>query len=388
MATNTTTPVVLSYGLGVDSTAILLRWITEPESRDFDLSDLIVVTAMTGDEWPATGRLVEQHVLPLLRANHIRYVQVARAGAFQRDGITVLSDTRTPDKLFLDGDYKLSDELLTAGTVPQMGGVRKCSAKAKGWPLDTLIEGILGRGVPFRHIVGFEANEPKRAVKDTAANTGARTGEYPLLDWGWDRARCEEYILQQTGAHWIKSACVYCPFALANKAGRERVLPMYRDDLDSAVRALFVEHVSLQLNERQGLNGPTRLIDLLREDGNQAALDGLEDRLDRTPHAVYHVRRIIRPQEQDRTKVSNYSRSVRQVTPAVTRVQAKHFLHDEYPGELQPDGQSSIVRRRGEVLPAVEELYVVAPTVVTDKQERNFETWWADALRAQEAITR
>lgn len=28
-------PVVLSYGLGVDSTAILLRWIHEPASRDF-----------------------------------------------------------------------------------------------------------------------------------------------------------------------------------------------------------------------------------------------------------------------------------------------------------------------------------------------------------------
>lgn len=383
----TNTPVVLSYGLGVDSTAILLRWITEPESRDFDLSDLIVVTAMTGDEWPATGRLVEQHVLPLLRAHHVRYVQVARAGASQRDGINVLDDSRSPEVLHLDGDYKLSDELLTAGTVPQLGGARRCSAKAKGWPLDTLIERLLGRGVPFRQIVGYEANEPKRAVKDAAQNTDTRTAEYPLIEWGWDRARCEEYILQVTGARWIKSACVYCPFALANKAGRERVLEMYRDDEAAAVQALFIEHVSLSLNERQGLNGPVRLVDLIAEDGNQAALDGLRDRLAREPHAIYRVRRVIRPQEEDRSKVANFSRSVRQETTTGTRQQMIHILHDEFPGELQPDGLSTIVRRRGEQLPAVEELYVVAPAVITDKQERNFETWWADALRAQEVLT-
>ncbi len=40
-----TAPVVLSYGMGADSTAILLRWIEEPGCRDFDLSDLVVVTA-------------------------------------------------------------------------------------------------------------------------------------------------------------------------------------------------------------------------------------------------------------------------------------------------------------------------------------------------------
>ena len=34
--------VVMSYGMGVDSTAILLRWLADPSSRDFDLQDLVV----------------------------------------------------------------------------------------------------------------------------------------------------------------------------------------------------------------------------------------------------------------------------------------------------------------------------------------------------------
>lgn len=57
--TDDTRPLVCSYGLGADSTAILLRWILEPESRDFDLSRLIVITSMTGDEFKDTGALVK-----------------------------------------------------------------------------------------------------------------------------------------------------------------------------------------------------------------------------------------------------------------------------------------------------------------------------------------
>jgi hypothetical protein len=31
---------VLSYGMGVESTGILVRWILEPATRDFELSEL------------------------------------------------------------------------------------------------------------------------------------------------------------------------------------------------------------------------------------------------------------------------------------------------------------------------------------------------------------
>lgn len=371
-------PVVLSYGLGTDSTAILLRWLHDPTSRDFDLADLVVVTAMTGDEWPATGHLVEAHVLPLLRAHGVRYVQVARAGASQHDGITVLADSRCPQALHLAGDYTLSDELLAAATVPQLGGTRKCSIKAKGWPLDTLIERLLGAGTAYRHVVGFEANEPGRALKDARENTATRTGVYPLIKWGWDRAACERYITAVTGAAWLKSACVFCPFALSNAAGRQRVLALYRQDVKAAVHALFIEHVSLAFNPRQGLNGTVRLVDLLAADGNTAALDALEQRLAYEPHAVFHVRRIARPSKADPTKAANYARSVRRVTHSDTREAAMAALA-ALPGNPQPGGLVHVVRERGEQLPATEEMYVVAPAVVADKQANNFDAWWNEA---------
>jgi len=60
------TPVVLSYGLGVDSTSILLRWLHDTASWDFALENLVVLTAQTGNEFPDTQRLVERYILPLL----------------------------------------------------------------------------------------------------------------------------------------------------------------------------------------------------------------------------------------------------------------------------------------------------------------------------------
>jgi hypothetical protein len=72
--------VVLRYGMGLESTAVLTRWLQEPDSRDFPLADLLVLTAMTGDELPDTGRLVDAYVLPRLRAHRVRFVQAAPAG--------------------------------------------------------------------------------------------------------------------------------------------------------------------------------------------------------------------------------------------------------------------------------------------------------------------
>jgi hypothetical protein len=108
---------ILSYGMGVESsiTAILVRWLTDPSTCPSRLSNVLVISAQVGDEYEDTRRAVESHILPLLREHNIRYVQVARHGPLEEDGITVLSDTMQPERLFIEGDYKLSDELRTNG---------------------------------------------------------------------------------------------------------------------------------------------------------------------------------------------------------------------------------------------------------------------------------
>jgi hypothetical protein len=124
---------ILSYGMGVESTAVLVRWIREPATRPCRLEDLIVITSQVGDEYEDTGRDVAAYILPLMREHCIRYVQVAQRGHLERDGITVLDDSRQPCRVFLKGDYKLSDELRRNGTVPQFGGVHRCALKFKAW---------------------------------------------------------------------------------------------------------------------------------------------------------------------------------------------------------------------------------------------------------------
>lgn len=53
-----TLPTILSYGMGVESSAILVRWILSPETRPCPLEDLIVITSQVGDEYKDTGRAV------------------------------------------------------------------------------------------------------------------------------------------------------------------------------------------------------------------------------------------------------------------------------------------------------------------------------------------
>src|SRR5260370_36660142 len=91
---------------------------------------------------------------------------------------------------------------------------------------------------PVRHTFGYNAEEPARVAKSDAAIAGRaritfgfnadeltrvnkgkqydrpdRVGHYPLVKWGWGRARCLAYIKEITGVERRKSACVQCPFA-------------------------------------------------------------------------------------------------------------------------------------------------------------------------------
>ena len=74
---------------------------------------------------------------------------------------------------------------------PQIRDVSPClvhrsSVPWKGDALDPVIAKVT-RGQPYRHVMGFEAGERRRAEKDAGYNTDLRTGEYPLITWGWFR---------------------------------------------------------------------------------------------------------------------------------------------------------------------------------------------------------
>jgi hypothetical protein len=374
--------VVFNLGMGVDSAAILTEYLTNPASRDFALDDMVVITAQTGDEWAETGQLVEEHLLPLLREHNVRFVEVARS---QRkttkdgDGVVVLQDTRQPERVHLDGVFKLSDEMLQAGTIPQSGGARLCSVHAKGDALDPVIA-ALTQGRPFRQVIGFEANEMRRAVKDEGYNTDLRTGVYPLREWGWDREHCETYLVVKHDVEWSKSACTFCPFALQNKASRERTLRRFGREPQRGVLALYMEHLALALNETQGLVGGKRLRDLVEADDSLAhVLDALEERLSGAEHALYEVRRVIRPGNASRSVRRLRTGSREQLTRGFAQV-ADNARAQGVKVETAPSGHTRVwLVERDERPTTVEHFLVVAPADCHDKQQPNFEQWFAVA---------
>ncbi|GHA51360.1 MULTISPECIES: hypothetical protein [Streptomyces] len=169
---------VINWGLGADSTAYLARMLIDPAAHGIDLARTAVLYMATGSEWPETRLLCEEFMLPLLRSRGVRIVQLARAGHLKADGITVLDDSRRPERLFARGLWTLWDELESVGSVPQQAGVRKCSLRAKGEVGDRWITQVFG-GRPFRQIMGFNADEEGRRFGDQAASkVPGRTGVF------------------------------------------------------------------------------------------------------------------------------------------------------------------------------------------------------------------
>ena len=397
--------IVLSYGLGVDSSCLLLRWLEDPSSRDFDLSELLVVTAMTGDEWPRTAGLVQEHIIPRLAAAGVRYAQVARGGPLQADGIRVLEDAvPTPStKLHIAGAYRLSDELTAAGTVPQAGGNRRCSMKFKGFVIDsylaryapTAVRHAFGfettehrraedcsRHMPGRLAFGFETAEATRAQRAREYDTPHRVAEFPLIEWGWDRDDCLRYIEQVTGvSDWAKSACVYCPFSLTSKAGRARSLLRYDSRPEAAIEALLLERRSIALNPRGGLIAGDRLADLLSEH-RPRLLEQFDRHLDSVEHSVYEVRRLWRPRSDNPLKVANANRDLR-VLHTGTRDECETYVRGL--GDVdRDDGIERIYRlRRGDQLPTREHFVVAGPVGAVEKALPSFESWWQQIANRQ-----
>ena len=379
--TDSGSTVVMSYGMGVDSTAILLRWLADPSSRDFDLQDLVVITAHTGDEFDQTLRDVEEVVLPALRRHGVRFIQVGRTQrktTASGEGVAVLHDSTAPQRLHVDG-YKLSDEMLSAGTLPQVGGARMCSVHAKGNCLDPVIAAVTA-GRRYRHVLGFEAGERARAAKDALFNTERRTGWYPLLDWGWDRTRCSDFIAETTGRRWSKSACSYCVFAMTTGSGRQALVERYRREPQAGARALFLEAVARTLNERQTLIAGSSAADLVAGAGLTEVQARFDAMLDECDHAVYEVRRLTRRSSVRPHGRGITARSVRAVARG-TRKQMDEELRG-LAGERRvgADGIARhVLRERSEQLPALEHFFVVCPAVVEDKERPGFEAWWQEA---------
>ena len=86
--------------------------------------------------------------------------------------------------------------------------VQRSSVHSKGDALDPGIAKVTC-GQPYRHVMGFEAGERRRAEKNAGYNTDLRTGEYPLIECGWFRDDAIAYTESVIGTGVGKSACTF-----------------------------------------------------------------------------------------------------------------------------------------------------------------------------------
>lgn len=389
--------VVFSFGMGVDSAAIIREWTANPASRDFGLDQVVLVTAMTGDEYPATEAAMTRHVLPLLRRHCIRYVQVARAGQAASAGYEVLSDTRTPERMHMRGTrWRLSDELRAAGTVPQVAhGRRLCSHRAKGEVLDRWIadEVSAGRVAPgFRHVIGFAADEQRRAQRDTGYTQNSRHPCYPLITWGWDRAHCLQVLQEAFGITWPRSCCLYCPFQ-CSAGSMDDLTDRWRATPDAGAEALAVEFTALALNPRMGLFGERTAHDLVAERGLTESASRAAARRDDPSvlWSVHEVRRIFDARKNDPARKGISWRSVA-LAGSGTRDRAASVLRmlaARHGTQVVTDrfGIDRVWLRRPApgCYPAVEHFYVLAPAGVAAKERPGFRGRWQSATELHPA---
>ncbi|WP_157440452.1 hypothetical protein [Actinokineospora inagensis] len=375
------------------TTAGLLRMLTDPTARPDtiapDFSNLIVVIAQTGDEWSTTGRLVQHYILPLLRRRHVRLVEVARSGPRKADGVAVLQDTRQPYRLHLDGFYKLSRENRVTGTMPQLGGVRKCSQKAKGSPLDAWRAREFG-DQPYLHAIGFNADEGARITRDAAYSMGGqRIPTYPIHEWGWTRQDCVDYLLRELGVVWPKSCCRHCPYA-GNRLGWPEQRARFAALPAEAAQHVIDEYVCLALNPRSGLFGPGKsLITRLRRDQVTEPITLAVARMKTMPWAIYRVRRLYHApanaiRSVDRVLFAGHCTIHTELAEIGRLAGIALTRNEQIAGAPVRDGDRDIhprlwLRRRSEsTFPTLEEFYTVAPALAQDKELPTFAATWAN----------
>jgi hypothetical protein len=370
-----------SFGMGLDSACIVFRWLAEPSVRDFDLSNLTLTVAMTGDEYGSTRLMMEKHLLPRLRDSNVRLVQVSRAS--QAGGYVVLDDSRAPRRMIMRGPWALSDEMRTGGTLPQLTS-HLCSIRAKGEVLDWWAQDEYGEE-PVRHVIGYAAEEGKRIAKDRERASAKRWPVYPLHSWGWDRNRCDAYIRSLIGERWPRSCCGYCCFGY-NKRNLPDLVTRWRAEPEVAAQALYLEHTALALNERMKLFGAVSAHDVAREYRLTEAMGIYRARLEAAPWAAYDVRRVLFAGKADPTAKGPVWRSVRRMSTG-TRVQmvaelAQRAAEAGAQVAFDPDGiaRAVIMPRESGRYPTIERTWALAPVGVQEKQRSTFETHWRSQL--------
>jgi hypothetical protein len=274
-------PLVVAYGLRVNSTAMLVEFAKRSIVPD------LILFADTGGEKPETYRY-----MPVI-SSYLKEVKFPPV-------VTVRYEPKTSPYRTLEG------QCLHTGTLPSLAyGGKSCSLKWKRSCADRYVlqhfppNELVKSGKRVVRAIGFDAGEERRTYAGVVKAIGLDAGEehrltwaqtkpteteqkmsrealldaryfrywYPLAsDWGMDRAACERSIRDAGLPVPVKSACYFCP------ASKKREIVWLREHHpDLLARALAIEE-----NARPNLKSVVGL-------GRSFAWSDFLDDLDDTP---------------------------------------------------------------------------------------------------------
>lgn len=189
-------PIVVSYGGGVDSTAMLVGLHQRGIRPD------LIIFAEVGNEWPETYWYLDE-VLPgwLMSVNFPPLVRV----------------TYVPRR-FKHGPYSdLLGNCVQNKTLPSLAfGRKSCSLKWKVAPMDRYVNkmfaGHIEAGIKIQRLIGYDAGS-KDSCRGGGMLEDSATYEYvyPLREWDWNRDECIANIKEASLPVPHKSSCFFCP---------------------------------------------------------------------------------------------------------------------------------------------------------------------------------
>jgi hypothetical protein len=235
-------PLVISYGLGVDSTAMLVGLWLEGIRPD------AILFADTGSEKEET------------------YDDLVTINAWLRSvGFPEITVVRYVPKKFKWNKYStIEGNCISNRTLPSLAfGMKGCSLKWKAAPMDKFVTETYGDALVYRAI-GYDCSPAdNKRFAHAQGKTAGRKGDmfiYPLQVWGWHRIECARQIALAGLPVPPKSSCFFCP---AMKAAEVEALPV-----DKLRRIVIMEaNASINLDTVVGLWRSKRMTDHIRAKG-------------------------------------------------------------------------------------------------------------------------
>lgn len=215
---------ILSMGLGQDSVTILLKLIYDKSFRaKYATNELLVIFSNTHNEHPETYKYRDEVIVPLCKEHGIEFYSIDNDMGYH--GSTWQS---------LTGQWESGER----NTVGSAAYPKTCTHNLKLQPQFRFVEEWISKKYNYRKgnkagikhfaryngkilwMVGIARGEEKR-IADAENETMAWKAQsvntvYPLIDIGYDRQDCQDYIKSQGFELPMPSNCMFCPYVACN----------------------------------------------------------------------------------------------------------------------------------------------------------------------------